>query len=177
MAGLSWGGILAQEFYRLFPERLRSLILADTYAGWKGSLPELVWKERLENCLRDSTGPSSVLISKLLPGMFTAGAPKNVQQELADIMSEFHPVGFRVMSKSSAEVDTRDLLPRIQVPVLLVWGEEDQRSPFQIADQFHTAIPSAELVIIPGAGHVSNMERPDEFNEHVRRFCMKQQKT
>jgi pimeloyl-ACP methyl ester carboxylesterase len=38
--GLSWGGILAQEFYRMYPKRLRSLVLADTYAGWKGSLPE-----------------------------------------------------------------------------------------------------------------------------------------
>ena len=49
--GLSWGGILAQEFYRLHPDRLRCLILADTYAGWKGSLPEEVWKERLASCL------------------------------------------------------------------------------------------------------------------------------
>ena len=47
VVGLSWGGILAQEFYRLYPERLRSLVLADTYAGWRGSLPEPVWKERL----------------------------------------------------------------------------------------------------------------------------------
>jgi pimeloyl-ACP methyl ester carboxylesterase len=82
--------------------------------------------------------------------MLTGGAPKNVQHELAEIISEFHPVGFRLMSKSSAEVDTRDLLPRIKIPVLLVWDEEDQRSPFQIADQVHTAIPSTELVVIPG---------------------------
>jgi pimeloyl-ACP methyl ester carboxylesterase len=37
--GLSWGGILAQEFYRLCPDRVLALILCDTYAGWKGSLP------------------------------------------------------------------------------------------------------------------------------------------
>jgi pimeloyl-ACP methyl ester carboxylesterase len=43
VVGLSWGGILAQELYRLYPERLRRLVLADTYAGWKGSPPEPVW--------------------------------------------------------------------------------------------------------------------------------------
>jgi pimeloyl-ACP methyl ester carboxylesterase len=41
-----------------------------------------------------------------------------------------------------------------------------------IAEQLHTAIPSAELAIIPKAGHVSNMEQPEAFNAHVRRFCL-----
>ena len=52
--GLSWGGILAQEFYRMYPQRLRCLVLADTYAGWKGSLPEPVCREWLASCLRDA---------------------------------------------------------------------------------------------------------------------------
>jgi pimeloyl-ACP methyl ester carboxylesterase len=48
--GLSWGGILAQEFYRSYPDRVRTLILCDTYAGWKGSLPESACKKRLQRC-------------------------------------------------------------------------------------------------------------------------------
>jgi pimeloyl-ACP methyl ester carboxylesterase len=87
-------------------------------------------------------------------------------------MSEFHPVGFRVMSKSSAETDTRDLLPRINVPTLLLWGGDDRRSPMHVAEQLHSAIPAAELAIIPAAGHVSNMEQPEAFNAHIRRFCL-----
>ncbi|MEX2556337.1 MAG: alpha/beta hydrolase [Actinomycetota bacterium] len=172
VVGLSWGGILAQEFYRLYPERLRSLVLADTYAGWKGSLAEDVWRERLESCLRDSTAPPEALVAKLLPGMFTDGVTEGARDELSAIMSEFHPVGFRVMSRSSAEMDTRELLPKIDVPTLLLWGNDDRRSPLQIAKQFHNAIGSAELAIIPKAGHVSNMEQPEAFNAHVRRFCM-----
>src|ERR687883_499723 len=46
--GLSWGGILAQEFYRLYPDRVLALILCGTYAGWKGSLPQSACKERLK---------------------------------------------------------------------------------------------------------------------------------
>jgi pimeloyl-ACP methyl ester carboxylesterase len=172
IVGLSWGGILAQEFYRLHPERLRCLVLADTYAGWKGSLPEPVWRERLETCLRDSTGPSNALVAKLLPGMFTKGASDDVRQELSVIMSEFHPVGFRVMSRSCAEMDTRELLPRIHIPTLVLWGDGDRRSPLHVAEQLHGAIPAAELAIIPQAGHVSNMEQPEAFNAHVRRFCL-----
>lgn len=171
IVGLSWGGILAQEFYRHHPKRLNCLVLADTYAGWKGSLPEAVWRERLETCLGDSTGPRQALVAKLLPGMFTDAISKEVRQELEAIMSEFHPVGFRVMSRSSAEVDTRDLLSTIDVPTLLLWGKDDRRSPRHVAEQLHGAIPAAELALIPSAGHVSNMEQPEAFNAHIRRFC------
>jgi pimeloyl-ACP methyl ester carboxylesterase len=172
LIGLSWGGILAQEFYRLHPERLHSLVLADTYAGWKGSLPEPAWRERLETCLRDSNGPPEALVAKMLPGMFTDRVPEDVRDEQRVIMSEFHPVGFRIMSRSSAEMDTTALLPKIDVPTLVLWGADDRRSPIRFAEQLHTAIPSSELAVIPNAGHVSNMEQPEAFNAHVRRFCL-----
>jgi pimeloyl-ACP methyl ester carboxylesterase len=172
VVGLSWGGILAQEFYRVSPQRVRRLVLAGAYAGWKGSLAEPVWRERLQSCLRDSRGPVDALVAMLLPGMFTDGVPENVREELGTIMAQFHPVGFRVMARSSAESDTRDLLPRIDVPTLVLWGSEDRRSPMHIAEQLYTAIPGADLVVIPEAGHVSNMEQPDAFNAHVRRFCL-----
>jgi len=172
VVGLSWGGILAQEFFRLYPQRLRCLVLADTYAGWRGSLPDAVWKERLATCLLDSEGPPDALVAKMLPGMFSDAAPQSVRDELSAIVSEFHPIGFRLMSLSSAEMDTRDLLPRIDVPTLVLWGEDDRRSPMGIAEQLHAAILGAELATIPNAGHVSNMEQPDAFNDHVRRFCL-----
>jgi pimeloyl-ACP methyl ester carboxylesterase len=177
LVGLSWGGILAQEFYRLHPKRLRCLILADTYAGWRGSLPEAVWRERLEACLRDSTGPAEAVVAKFLPGLFTQRVSEDVRDELSAIVSEFHPVGFRAMSRSSAETDTRDLLPRIDIPTLVLWGDDDRRSPIDVAHMLHGAIPSAQLAIIPNAGHVSNMEQPEAFNAHVRRFCMNQDAT
>jgi pimeloyl-ACP methyl ester carboxylesterase len=170
--GLSWGGILAQEFFRLFPGRIRSLVLADTYAGWKGSLPEPVYKERLATCLVDATGPPEALVAKFLPGVFTDAAPQELREEFAAIVSEFHPVGFRLMSLSSAEMDTRTLLTTIDVATLVLWGDDDRRSPMHIAEQLSAAIPRAELVIIPNAGHLSNMEQPEAFNAHVRRFCL-----
>ena len=70
-----------------------------------------------------------------------------------------------------AEADQRDLLPRIAVPTLLIWGELDVRSPLSVARQFEQAIPDATLVVIPGAGHVPNLERPEQFNAAVREFC------
>jgi len=70
-----------------------------------------------------------------------------------------------------AEADQRDLLPSIAVPTLLIWGELDARSPLSVARRFEQAIPDAKLVVIPGAGHVSNVEQPELFNAAVREFC------
>ena len=169
--GLSWGGILAQEFYRLYPDRVLTLILCDTYAGWKGSLLQSACKTRLERCFLESSLPPEEFVPRWVPEFLTEAASHNLKEEMRAVVSEFHPVGFRLMAKSSADTDTTDLLPNIEVPTLLVWGDDDQRSPMNIAEQFRDAIPNAKLAIITSAGHVSNMEQSGEFNAQVRRFC------
>jgi pimeloyl-ACP methyl ester carboxylesterase len=62
-------------------------------------------------------------------------------------------------------------LPRIAVPTLLIWGALDARSPLGVARQFEEAIRNAELAVIPAAGHLSQLEQPERFNETVREFC------
>ncbi len=171
IVGLSWGGVLAQEFYRSHPTSVISLVLADTYAGWRGSLPEDVVEERLASSLRESEMPPEEFVPGWIPGLLTDGARAEVRTEVASIMSEFHPAGYRVMARVLATADTRDLLPQIRVPTLLLWGEADRRSPLSTAKQFLAEIPGARLAVIPGAGHVSNVEQADRFNAEVRDFC------
>lgn len=169
--GLSWGGILAQEFYRQYSERVLSLVLADTYAGWKGSLPEPIPQERLAACLQDASLPPNDFVPRYLPGMFSESPPQEVQDQLAAIMSDFHPIGFRLMAIASAQADTRDLLPNIRVPTLLIWGDADKRSPLSVAYRMRDAIPAARLVVLSGVGHVSNLEASAQFNAEVLAFC------
>lgn len=171
LIGLSWGGILAQETVRRHPGRVRALVLADTYAGWKGSLPASVVEERLEACLADAALPPDVLTARYLPGMLSEAAGADIRAELAAIMADVHPLGFRMMARTSAATDTRDLLPRIDVPTMLVWGDADARSPLSVAERFRDAMPAARFEVIRGAGHVSNVEAPDRFDELVRDFC------
>lgn len=169
--GLSWGGLLAQEFYRRHAERVLSLVLADTYAGWKGSLPEPIPQERLAACLQDALLPPSDFVPRYLPGMFSEFPSQEIQERLAVIMADFHPLGFRLMATALAQADTRDLLPTIRVPTLLIWGDADQRSPMRVAYQMRDAMPTARLAVISGAGHVSNFEAPMQFNAEVLAFC------
>jgi len=146
VVGLSWGGLLAQELYRRDRTRALSLVLADTYAGWEGSLGTATAEERLARCSRDSTLPAGELVSRYLPGMHSDSATQEVRDELAAIMADFHPVGFRLMARSLAESDTRELLAGIGAPTLLVWGEADVRSPVSVAHELQHLIPGAGLL-------------------------------
>ena len=172
VVGLSWGGVLAQDFYRLDPMRVSRLILADTYAGWKGSLPAEAVEQRLARCERDSRLPPEALVSRWVPEMFSDAAPPRLLEEMSTVFADFHPVGFRLMAQSLADTETTGLLPGIRSPTLILWGEDDSRSPIAIAEQLRDAIPGADLRVIARAGHVSNMEQPAAFNAEVRRFCV-----
>jgi pimeloyl-ACP methyl ester carboxylesterase len=171
IVGLSWGGLVAQAFYGRYPSRVRSLVLSDTYAGWMGSLPADAVEKRLARCLSESELAPAELVARWVPmEFFTETVSDEVTSAMAAIVFDFHPRGFRLMARSLAENDTTSLLPTIRVPTLLLWGEGDQRSPIEVAERFRDAIPNAELQIIPAAGHVSNMDQPDLFTSHVRRF-------
>ena len=172
LLGLSWGGLLAQEFARRSPARVQTLILADTYAGWRGSLPAEACAQRLARCRQESSLPAAEFARRWVPReFFSEGASEALAEEMAAIVKDFHPHGFRLMARTLAETDTRPLLASIEAPTLLVWGEHDQRSPLSIAERLCDAIPQARLQVIRNAGHVSNMEQPEQFNACVRGFC------
>lgn len=175
MLGLSWGGLLAQEFIRLSPARVDRLVLADTYAGWKGSLPDEVVEKRRARCYRDASRATDEVVAEWVPFEFFSNASEELSAEMAGVVAGFHPLGFRLMAKALADTDTSALLPTIAAPTLLLWGDGDLRSPLSVAEQFHTAIPGSRLEVIAGAGHVSNMEKPDEFNARVRDFLSQAQ--
>jgi pimeloyl-ACP methyl ester carboxylesterase len=74
------------------------------------------------------------------------------------------------MAHSMAEADLRDVLPRISVPTLLLYGELDRRAPANVGAGLHASIPRSKLVVLPFVGHMCNAEAPDEFNEQVGEF-------
>jgi pimeloyl-ACP methyl ester carboxylesterase len=169
VVGLSWGGLLAQELLRLYPETVRSLVLAGTYAGWTGSFGAAESAQRLRRCLADSDRPPNDLVKDWVPQFFAAPTP-DLLEEMSQIVADFHPEGFRSMARSLDAADTTSTLDRVDVPTMLIWGAEDERSPLSVAEQFRSGIAGARLHVIPGAGHVSNLERPDEFTSHIRDF-------
>lgn len=170
VGGLSWGGTVVLELYRRHPERVAGLVLVDTYAGWKGSLPAEEVAARVEGTRRMLAAPDGAF-DATLPGLFAAGPPERYVALLDALAAAVRPRTLGKQLSLMAEADLRDVLPGIAVPVLLIWGELDARSPLAVAREFEAAIPDAELVVIPGCGHVSNLEAPERFNAAVSAFC------
>ena len=170
LGGLSWGGTVVLELYRLRPDLVATLLMLDTYAGWKGSLPAEEVAARVA-LTREMLAVPEAEFDPTLPGLFASEPPASLVPLLEEIGADVRPATLRVELDLMAETDQRALLPTISVPTLLLWGERDARSPLSVAHQFERAIPHAQLVVIPGAGHVSNMERPEEFAVAVRAFC------
>ena len=106
-----------------------------------------------------------------LLGLFAGEPPAEFVPLLEEIAADVRAESLETQLFLMAEADQRDLLPRIAVPTSLIWGELDVRSPLTVARQFQETIPDAELVVIPGAGHVSQLERPEQLNDAVRNFC------
>lgn len=170
VAGLSWGGTVTLELYRNHPEHVATLVLVDTYAGWKGSLPPDEVRARIAG-VRAMVAREREEFDPTLPGLFAGDPPAEFVPLLEQMAADVRPASMANALEIMAETDLTELLPRITAPTLLLWGEHDARSPLRVAHDFQRAIPHAELVVIPDCGHVSNLEQPDAFNAAVRAFC------
>lgn len=170
VAGLSWGGTVTLELYRHRPDLVATLILVDTYAGWKGSLPAEEVRARVAGARRMLAAPAEHF-DPTLPGLFAGEPPAEFVPLLAQVAAAVRPRSLETQLRVMAEADQRDMLAQIAVPTLLIWGEHDARSPLRVANEFQQAIAHAKLVVLAGAGHVSNLERPEPFNAAVREFC------
>jgi len=136
---------------------------ASAYAGWAGSLPPEEVAARHASAL----APADLAREELLkgwPGVFSAAASPELVAEMMSIAVDnsglVHPGGYRAMAHSMAEADLRDVLPQVRVPTILLYGELDERSPLHIAEDLRAQLPNAELVVIPDAGHLANVEAP-----------------
>jgi pimeloyl-ACP methyl ester carboxylesterase len=170
LCGLSFGGGLALAVYQRHPELVRSLIAAGAYAGWKGSLAPEEVEARLTRVRAECERPPEEWIDGYLPGFFARTMPAQVIDDVRSMMSDVRPGGLMAMLTAFAEADLTAVLPTIDVPTLLLYGEFDVRAPRRVAEALHAAIPGSELVVLSGVGHDVSREVPETFNAEVRRF-------
>jgi pimeloyl-ACP methyl ester carboxylesterase len=170
VVGLSFGGIVALALAARHRALPRSLALLGAYAGWRGSLPAADVDVRLAACLRASELTPEGFAAALLPSMFSSRAAPSAVAAFGAAVARFHPDGFRTMARASAGADLTGELGGIDVPVLLLWGDQDVRSPVTVGRQLEAGLPSARLEVLPGVGHVSPVEAPEEVSRRLLEF-------
>lgn len=168
--GLSFGGGLAIEFYDRYPDMAKALILVSAYAGWAGSLSDEEVARRLEKGRAQSNMDPEAVAEMWLPSLYHKTPSKEILENTKTIISDFHPKGSRIMLEAFAQADLRDILPKIDVPTLLLYGDKDVRSPTAVANEIHDHVPNSTLVFVENVGHLINKEAPDLFDLEVRRF-------
>ncbi|HKZ20670.1 MAG TPA: alpha/beta hydrolase [Acidimicrobiia bacterium] len=177
VAGLSFGGGLALELFHQHPDVVRSLILISAYAGWGGSLPPREVQARVEQTRRNSALPPAQWVPGLIKTLLPEGSDAELVEELAYMIADFHPAAMRTALQAFAETDLSGMLPTVDVPTLLLYGELDARSTREVWEPIHEGIPNSRLVVIPGAGHMIDMQAAERCDAEVRSFLQEVEKS
>ena len=163
ICGLSLGGVVAIAMHALAPKRCRSLILADTFAvhpdgrgiyersvAASGDLRKLA-EGRVDILMAQPTDPA-------------------LRAEVVETMAGIDPTAYCVGANAVWLADQRERVRQIAVPTLVICGEADAVTPPALSKDLAATIPGAELVLVDGAGHLSNIEKPAAFNAALDRF-------
>ena len=162
LVGLSMGGRIARNFALHHPERVRSLVLANTSPGF-GVMSGEELRAFVEQ--RRSLDPEAQAKRLLGPD-----APPAAYEKLVASLSAVHRESYLKTVEASVAQDLAAPIDNIAVPTLVITSTHDSLYPLRVAEDMARRIPGARLAVIERAGHLSNLERPDEFNRIVLEF-------
>jgi 3-oxoadipate enol-lactonase len=166
--GISMGGYFAFELWRQAPERIRALVLVDARAT--PDTPE--GRRARDDSIRVlSENGFEPFWEGLAPKLFAPGAAPAVVARARELAAA-QPVSALVATLETLRdrPDSRPTLATIGVPTLVVVGEEDELTPPSDSEAMAAALPVARVVRVPGAGHLTTLERPAEFNDELLSF-------
>lgn len=171
ICGLSMGGYVAFEMFRRHRERVAALVLADTRPQPDSDEGRLN-RARLAGIARsDGSGP---VVEELLPKLVapvTRQQRPEVVEQLREMMMAAQPLAIAdALMAMAARDDSVPLLAEIDVPALVIVGSDDAIANAADTREWAVRIPGAGLAVIAGAGHVSNLERPEAFDEILFSF-------
>lgn len=157
IGGLSLGGYSTLAFHRGYPDRCKALLLCDTGPGFKKDEARLAWNDRANQ--------RAELLER--EGLAALGESAEVKQARHRNAAGLAHAARGMLAQDN--VDVINTLPGIDKPTLVVVGEND--TPFLAATDYMAAkIPGSRKVVVPNAGHSSNMDNPDDFNAALGSF-------
>lgn len=167
--GISMGGMIGQTLALRAPERFLSLSLCDTQSSYP---PEaaVMWQERIDMA---RNGGMESIVKPTIERWFSAGFVEADPDAVDSIRAMIRgtPVeGFVGCCRAIAALNLTDQISVVDIPTLVVVGEDDQSTPVSASRTINDRIAGSRLVILPVARHLSNIEAADEFNAELSRF-------
>jgi 3-oxoadipate enol-lactonase len=168
VVGLSMGGQIALDLWARHPSRVAGLLLADTTAAGETPRSHAERLAQAERLLAEGMDPYAV---DVLYRMVSPAAPPAVAEHVLAMMRATDPTGAAAAQRARADRPdrTRDLAD-VDVPTVVVVGSEDDFTPVAEAAAMAERIPGAELVIVDGAAHMPNLEKPEAFDAALARL-------
>jgi 3-oxoadipate enol-lactonase len=170
--GLSMGGMIGQTFALKFPGMFQTMVLADTTSRYApDALP--LWQGRIKTA---QTQGMEALVEATLGRWFTEPFRKSHPEVTARVsaMIRATPVpGYVGCCAAIPQINVTARLKEVKCPTLVMVGEQDAGTPVALSREIHAALPGSELVIIPSASHLSNLEQPAAFNRALATFLNK----
>jgi 3-oxoadipate enol-lactonase len=167
--GLSMGGMVGQAFALRHAGRLGKLVLANTTSSY-GPDGKTMWDNRIRLITEGGLAAIRDMVTARYFSEAFIAAHRDVVDRVMGRFMETPAEGYLGCCEAIRELEYTAALPRIQAPTLVIAGELDQGTTPAMARVIANAIPGARLSIIPGASHLSAVEKPAEFNALVRDF-------
>jgi 3-oxoadipate enol-lactonase len=158
------GGMIAQTFQLKYPGIFKTMTLADTTSRYPAEL-QSTWQARIDTASSKGMEP---IVQPTLERWFTepyrkSGAP--VVGRIAEAIRATPVPGFVGCCHAIPKINVSARLKEVKIPSLVIVGEQDPGTPVSMAQEIHENLPGSELVIIPSAAHLSNLEQPEAFNK------------
>lgn len=165
LLGVSMGGFVAQLFALDHPGKLRALVLASTSDG---TLGEAIDFSDVDVDMRQRGWQA--VSSDLITGAFPPGTDPAIVNALLGRIGTWNETVIAGAIRSILEFDTRERLGEVEMPVQVMVGAHDQQLPVRLSEAMVAALPDAELVVFPDAGHFMMIETPQMFYDELSRF-------
>lgn len=169
ICGLSLGGIIALYFVSHYPERINRAVFANT-AARIGS--EAIWDTCIDAVQKGGMAAiQNAVLARFLSAAFRQQHP-DVAQKIRTMVETSNPVGYIGACAALRDADLRATVSSIRTPSLIIGSELDESTPPSQAEELHASIAGSQLVIIPQTAHLSSVEQPAAFSDHVLRFLV-----
>jgi len=167
--GLSMGGMIGQILGLEYPKLLQSLVLCDTMSRVPPEAKPL-WEERIHTAHTQGMEPLvEPTVARWFTAPFRAQRPEVVDKVRSMIRST-PPQGYAGCCHAIAGLNLTERLNAITLPTLIIVGEDDPGTPVAASRTIHEQMQGSELVILPSAAHLSNLEQPEAFNQALLQF-------